>query len=151
MRPPAECASGSARRSELATLRSSLDRLQSLRLLRPFTDTEAVDHGRWCAREAEILAGTGTGTGPVPGADGQGLSSLYAPGAGAHHHRMQRPVECDGVVIVHRDRSATCTDTRCSQPPTETRALIGCHSWFVPCTESLLDGCPRCESADELA
>jgi hypothetical protein len=50
---------------------------------------------------------------------------------------------CDGTVIVHLDRSATCTNAGCDEPGTTT-ALTERHDWFVPCTESLAGACPRC-------
>lgn len=51
---------------------------------------------------------------------------------------------CDGVLIVHLDRTTTCTNTDCVAPAL-IRCIVDLHSTFVPCRAIDSQGCPRCD------
>jgi len=52
-------------------------------------------------------------------------------------------VTCEGTVIVHRDRSMTCTALPCHQE-TGAGMWLNLHWAFVPCSTTLGEGCPIC-------
>jgi len=53
-------------------------------------------------------------------------------------------VQCDGTVIVHEDRSFTCSNGRC-RVTRSVAAVLSYHTRFVPCRSVFAQsGCPRC-------
>ena len=51
---------------------------------------------------------------------------------------------CDGMVIVHDDRTFTCSNGDCTVT-TPAEALISTHSRFFACRSVFTEsGCPRC-------
>jgi len=57
--------------------------------------------------------------------------------------RRKRP-RCDGTLIIHLDRTATCTNESCPAPQMVER-MIDYHSMFIPCSEAFdAARCPRC-------
>ena len=57
---------------------------------------------------------------------------------------MHSSVHCAGTIIVHVDRSLTCTDGECRVPPTRAHVVSG-HAWFLPCHSlDQTQVCPRC-------
>jgi len=54
-------------------------------------------------------------------------------------------VTCNGTVIVHRDRTMTCTELPCPQE-TGIGYWLNLHSAFMPCSTTLGEGCPICSA-----
>jgi len=53
---------------------------------------------------------------------------------------------CSGVLIIHGDRSVTCTSHDCGDLRM-IEQLIDAHSMFVPCNSAFgSKGCPACEA-----
>lgn len=50
---------------------------------------------------------------------------------------------CSGTVLVHDDRSFTCSQDACSVTGS-VEAVITDHSRFIPCRSVSPEGCPRC-------
>jgi len=51
---------------------------------------------------------------------------------------------CDGIVIVHDDRTFTCSNTDCAVT-TSAEAVIALHSRFYACRSAFAPrGCPKC-------
>ena len=51
---------------------------------------------------------------------------------------------CDGTVIVHDDRSFTCSNDVCTRTASDA-VLVAFHGRFVPCARVFAEGgCPRC-------
>jgi len=62
---------------------------------------------------------------------------------------MERPSEsgwCNGTVVVHDDRTFTCTDRACpDQAP--IAVVVSAHARFLSCHNVFLDAtCPRCRT-----
>jgi hypothetical protein len=53
---------------------------------------------------------------------------------------------CDGTVIVHEDRTFTCTNNNCSVLASAD-TTVSWHTRFLACQSVFTDeGCPRCSS-----
>jgi len=51
---------------------------------------------------------------------------------------------CNGTVVVHEDRSFTCTSEACPVAAM-VAAVVSYHTRFVPCRSAFAEhGCPRC-------
>jgi hypothetical protein len=55
---------------------------------------------------------------------------------------------CDGVIIVHVDRTITCTNPDCDVVDS-VLDLFDRHCWFIPCAETLGSRCPTCRSLSD--
>lgn len=54
---------------------------------------------------------------------------------------------CEGMVVVHIDGSATCSEPAC--PPAPRAELVHRHRWFAACAAVFVDeSCPRCAGAE---
>jgi len=55
-------------------------------------------------------------------------------------------LKCDGTVIVHQDRSLTCSNSSCTVMAA-VEAVTSWHQRFVACRQVFgEEGCPRCSS-----
>ncbi len=55
----------------------------------------------------------------------------------------RHPAWCDGVVVVHEDRTYTCTEIDCEAAESRIVALSR-HATFLACRDVLGDDCPVC-------
>lgn len=56
---------------------------------------------------------------------------------------------CSGVLIIHGDKSVTCTAHEC-RDLRMIEQMIDAHSMFVPCHSAFgSQGCPACDFHDE--
>lgn len=62
------------------------------------------------------------------------------------HDAIRRHAHCGAVLVIHRDRTATCSAVEC--PASELfERMVDAHASFAPC-EDLFDAsaCPRCKT-----
>ena len=51
---------------------------------------------------------------------------------------------CDGVVLVHKNMTVTCTNRACTAGDDPFPRLMNRHTCFVACADALGSICPRC-------
>jgi len=57
--------------------------------------------------------------------------------------RRSTALGCEGTILVHDDRSCTCTEAACES--SESRLVaISRHAWFLACRDVLGAECPVC-------
>ncbi|GEM_PF-3157391 len=63
------------------------------------------------------------------------------------HHGIRQHTHCGAVLIVHQDRTATCSDVGCPAVGLFER-MLDAHTTFVPC-RAVFDSqaCPRCKAS----
>lgn len=61
------------------------------------------------------------------------------------YQETQRHAHCGGVLIVHQDRTATCSWLDCPASGLFER-MVDAHATFVPCRDVFVaPPCPRCQ------
>lgn len=61
-------------------------------------------------------------------------------------------LQCPGVVLVHSDRTLTCSEAECELRGTGSSTMVLGHTMFVPCEAVAGRGpCPWCDQLDPAA
>ena len=101
--------------------------------------------------------GTPTRTGPKDHSPRPSPKPLERAGVELHYERVLLGglPKCEGIVVVHRDLSLTCTQDPCpacgpAHPP-GSDAWIFAHSSYYGCDFVLGNRCPRCASSLQVA
>jgi hypothetical protein len=54
-------------------------------------------------------------------------------------HQDTKTAYCEGVVVIHRDGTRTCSEADCS-----SNGALFDHSVFTACAKTAVVDCPRC-------